>query len=366
MLSNTPILRLDLDVTGKSVNNLISNEPHTLSNRPTRSIATRLGPFFGESVIIRDGATELQRGRDFQIVELHQEATLLYAKEIASVILIINSTVSSSVTVTYQALGGHFSQSGTNESIANLYQTVIQDNRPVDWTNIFNKPTEFNPTIHRHLLDDVFGFEPIVDHLERIKRAITLGQTGVVLEIVNSLLSRFTAKELPLVIPSTRIVQYDALLYFLSRKKLLNNTYIDKLETDWKKGQSFTVEIDTSSYSDGTELYWELHNSETKIPVFSSIKGKVTSKGDKTYFSIYVPSELNVPIDKTYIGLKESELDKEYKAVTYQLSILEPDVGTSLYGVLLLSSLNFSPIDKFNSHYDSHPDLRLWRRLTMT
>lgn len=365
MLSNTPILRLDLDVTGKSVNNLISNEPHTLSNRPTRSIATRLGPFFGESVIIRDGATELQRGRDFQIVELHQEATLLYAKEIASVILIINSAVSSSVTVTYQALGGHFSHSGTNESIANLYQTVIQDNRPVDWTNIFNKPTEFNPTIHRHLLDDVFGFEPIVDHLERIKRAITLGQTGIVLEIINSLISRFTCKEIPTILPNTKIVQYDALLYFLSRRKILNDTYIDRLECEWQKGLSYTVEIDTSSYTPGRVLHWEIYNPETNVPVFTVTKGQVRTTGNFTYFNVYVPSDLLIPIAKTYIGFKEDPEDIEFKAVTYQLSVSEPNTTDSLYGVMFYSPIEVSMFDRLTADYNAHPELRLWRRLTM-
>ena len=365
MLSNTPILRLDLDVTGKSVNNLISNEPHTLSNRPTRSIATRLGPFFGESVIIRDGATELQRGRDFQIVELHQEATLLYAKEIASVILIINSAVSSSVTVTYQALGGHFSHSGTNESIANLYQTVIQDNRPIAWDNVLNKPTEFTPTIHRHLLDDLFGFEPIVDHLERIKRAITLGQTSVVLEIINSLLSRFTCSEIPAILPSTRIVQYDALLYFLSKRKLLNNVSIDKLDCVWIKGNSYTVEIDTSGYTVNTVLFWEIYNPEINIPVFTTTKGQVTVRGPVTRFNIYVPSDLLTPVNKTYIGVKNAPFEREFRAVTYQLNVVEPNTTNSLYGILLQSPIELSFFDRFASHYDSNPELRLWRSLTM-
>lgn len=361
MSFNAPVIRLELDVTGRSVSNFISNEPHTLSNRPTRSIAPRLGPFFGESVVIRNGSTVLERGRDFQIVELHQEATLLYGREIASVILIINSSVPSSVTVSYQALGGHFSHSGTNESIANLYQTVIQDNRPVDWNNLFNKPTEFNPAIHRHLLDDVFGFEPIVDHLERIKRAITLGQTGIVLEIVNSLISRFTCGELPTILPSTKIVQYDALLYFLSRRKILNDTYIDKLECDWKKGQSYTIEIDTSSYQVGRVLHWQLYNPETNIPVFTVTKGTVRVAGNFTYFTIYVPSDLLIPVNKTYIGLKEDPSDPEFKAVTYQLSVSEPDTTTTLYGPLLYAPVETSKLDRFVSYYDSHIDLRTWR-----
>lgn len=70
---------LDLDPSGQNPDNLISNEPYSLSSRQTRSIATKMGPFFAKSLVIRDGTRELNRGIDYQVVELHQEATLLYA-----------------------------------------------------------------------------------------------------------------------------------------------------------------------------------------------------------------------------------------------------------------------------------------------
>ena len=317
---------LDLDITGKNVDNKITDEPHSLSGRPTRSIAPTYGAFFADSLQVFDGVRSLSRGVDFQIVELHQEATLRFGKEIASVILIINTLVGSNPTITYQALGGHYANS--DKAIANMYQSVITDNRPVDWTNVFNKPSEFAPTIHRHLLDDVYGFEPVVDHLERIKRAITLGQTDVLLSVFNGVSSRFGCRDLTKVLPSSKMVQYDALLYFLSRRKLLSDTWIDTAQCKWYKGDSGSFNIDTSSYPVGTSMYWELYKPDSSIALFSARSGTIKGNGGVVQISVYTPSENYVTDDPIYIGVKLNPSDEEFLAVTYRLDIQE-HVSTS-------------------------------------
>lgn len=316
---NQPIL--DLDITGLNINNRISDEPHNLSNRPVRSIAPKLGPFFAESLIVKNGASKLVRGIDYQIVELHQEATLRFGKEICSVILIINPAIPSTVTITYQALGGHYTYS--DSAIANLYQSVINDNRPVDWSNVFNKPSEFNPTIHRHLIDDIYGFEPVVDYLERIKRAITLGQTTVVLEIINSLLLKLRCRELPKCLPSNKLIQYDALLFFLSRRKILNNIWVDKKECVWYKGDSAVIQVDTSGYPQGTTLYWEFYKPEMNIGTFGTKSGSFKTNGGIKEFQIYVPADNGTVEYPLYLGVKENPNDEDYKAVTYLIEIKE-------------------------------------------
>jgi len=353
---------LDLDITGKNINNKIVDEPHELSNRPTRSIAPNLGPFFAEHLIVKDGVKELKRGVDYQIVELHQEATLKYGKEIASVILIINKDVSSNVTITYQALGGHYCYDDT--AIANMYESVINDNRPVDWTNVFNKPTEFSPTIHRHLLDDVFGFEPIVDYLERIKRAITLGQTNIVLEIVNSLLSKFKTDELPHIIPSNKLVQYDALLYFLSRRKIINDLWVDKKDPVWVKGNSVIIQIDTSGYPVGTTLYWELYKPDMSVALFTCKEGSFKTNGGIVEISLYIPSDANVIDAPIYLGIKEDPEAKDFKAITYTLDINEHVTTDSAYGYLMYSSQDDNPMTMFVGDIDMNDELRLWHQLS--
>lgn len=349
---------LDLDITGKDVNNRIIDEPHSLSSRPTRSIATNLGPFFAESLTIRDGAKTLSRGSDYQIVELHQEATLKYGKEIASVILIINKQVNTEVTITYQALGGHFTYNDT--ALANIYESLMTDTRPVDWNHVFNKPTEFDPVIHRHLLDDIYGFEAIVDHLERIKRAITLGQTGIVLEIIDAMVSKFSCDDLPKVLPSNKIVQYDAMLYFLSRRKLLNDVWIDVPKCGWVKGQSYTGEIDTSGYPVGTVFYWELYKPELEITLFTSSSGSVVGNGGIVNFSVYVPSKLHVTDYPLYAGVKVDPNAEEYLAVTYVINITEPVSTDSKYGLILKGISETPRYVRDITYIDTHTEVSLY------
>lgn len=356
------IVKLDLDISGTNQSNKILDEPHTLSNKQVRSIATNYGPFFAGSVIVKDGATILQRGIDYQIVELHQEATLKYAKEISSVILILNSQVSSTVSVTYQALGGHYCYDDT--AIANMYQSVITDNRPIAWSNVFDKPTEYPPTIHRHLLDDLYGFEPIVDYLERIKRAITLGQTNVVLEIINRLIGSFGPKELPKCLPNSKIIQYDALLYFLSRRKILNNIWVDTVDDYWVKGNSNEFEVDTSAYPVGTTLYWELYSPGTTVKLFSHTYEAFKTNGGIKRITIYVPNESNTVASPLYIGIKENLSDVDYKAVTYQIDIRENVSTDNNYGPMMFSSQDEHDDSLFLGNYAFDDELRLWYTLT--
>lgn len=325
---------LDLDITGVNPDNKIGPEPHVLSNKTVRSIAPFQGPFFGVSAEVYDGVQKLDRGIHYQFAELHQEATLLYAREIWSVILITDPSVSSNVSINYQALGGHYQYDDT--AIANLYETVMADNRPIDWaTGIINKPYEFQPTNHRHLLDDIFGFEPVVDYLERIKRAITLGQTDVLLAVLRALAGRFACKELTRNIPSQKFVQYDALLYFMSKRKLLSNMWIDSICCKWYKGDSGLFEIDTSDVPVGQVLHWELYVPGGHVALFTKKKGTIVSTGGIVQVSLYVPSETNVNNELLYLGIKEDPEAIDYKAVSYTIDVVEHKTTNSAEGFLM-------------------------------
>lgn len=329
MTYNVP--KLDLDITGANVNNRIVNEPHTLSGSTYRAVSPKLGPFFSETLQVRDGVTLLQRGVHYQVVELHQEATLTYGQEISSVILIIAASVSSNVTVTYQALGGHYAYS--NDSIARVYEAVIADSRPIGWENIFNKPTEYPPTIHRHLLDDVYGFEPVVDGLERIKRAVTMGQTDVILSIVNNLIGDIECSKLGKVFPVNKILNYDHFLYFMSQHKLISNVSVMSMECRYTKGTAFKIHIDSSQLPMNTTVYWELYNPTGIIPGIRDVSGAVnaTTRGD---FNIYIPIDDAVP-SILYLGVRLSPTREDYDAVTYRLYADEPYSTPSIFGFLL-------------------------------
>lgn len=355
-------LLLDLDVTGVNINNRITNEVHTLSPRPTRSIAPRYGVFYADSVIVMDGVRTLTRGIDFQIVELHQESTLKYGKELSSVILILDPSVSSAVTITYQALGGYYANDSS--TIASLYQTVVTDNRPIDWVNIFNKPEGYNPTLHRHLLEDVYGFEPVVDYLERIKTAITLGQTEVLVSSLRAFLTKFDHRDLPKVRPSNKIVQYDALLYFLTRRKIMSDTWVDVKECIWYKGDTSKFQIDTSAYPIGTKFYWELYKPYGSVALFYDKKGVVLGNGGIVEASVYVPANNTITDNPLYIGIKLDPEADEFTAVTYQIELKDHPVTTEAVGFMLDLHTQATMHETSISYICSDDDRRLYYMLS--
>lgn len=172
-----PIIRYPLDSTGLSSTNLIQGEIHTLSAYPIRVVAPTYGAYFTESLVITDvvNATTLIRGTHYSCVELLTNASADYGKEICYLILITDPSVSSTVSIRYQVLGGLYGN--TTTAIANLYNLIQTDSRPINWVSILNQPYAFTPTNHLHDLKDVYGFQYLVDSIERLRSAILVGST---------------------------------------------------------------------------------------------------------------------------------------------------------------------------------------------
>jgi hypothetical protein len=169
------INRYPLDPTGVSPDNLVAGEVHTPPLRKVRAIVPTHGAFFSESLHVFDASTqdELIKDVQFEAVEMYEVPTAMYGKEICSVILITDEAVGQNISITYQALGGEFSD--VHETILDLLNRVDLDDRPVTWGNLLAKPSEFPPSHHLHDAGDVYGFEALVHACDRIRRAIELG-----------------------------------------------------------------------------------------------------------------------------------------------------------------------------------------------
>lgn len=170
-----PLLRYVLDPTGIDPNNYVNSEPHILPDGLfVRAVAPTYGAFFTESVKVYDAATNtlLTRGTQYTCTELLDLVTQAYAKEICYLILINDRAVSSNIRISYQALGGPYTRSA--DAIVNIYNNFKDDNRPMSWPSIVNKPNVFPPGPHLHDIGDVYGFEYLVFACERIRNAILL------------------------------------------------------------------------------------------------------------------------------------------------------------------------------------------------
>ena len=235
-----PLVQYALDPTGLNSDNLVHNEIHQLTpNRRIRAIAPIYGAYYTEGLIVTDGTTQgvLTKGVDYITVDLVPTASETYGKEICSVILILNTSVSNTVYITYQVLGGMYTKNFSG--IANYINTLAIDNRPVAWPNIIGKPSSFNPTQHLHDIGDVYGFEYITYALERIRSAILVGDNYAydqVLTYVDSMIN--TLKNLFI----RSLSDYNAHILDLSNPHQTNKSHV---------GLEYLENMRTASIVDG-------------------------------------------------------------------------------------------------------------------
>lgn len=177
-------IRFNVDLTGVNPDNRVEAEVHTLAVKINRSVAPVYGPYYTESLEVYDAATNALLTRDvhYKCLDVVGLPTAQSGKEICTIIVVTNPTVSNSVRLNYQALGGGYER--TYEAIKLLMDNLMSDARPVSWPNILNRPTAFDPSHHLHRIGDVIGFEYMVSELERLKTAILLGDEIAHMEIL--------------------------------------------------------------------------------------------------------------------------------------------------------------------------------------
>lgn len=182
-MSNPPVIKYPLDLTGQAASNLITGELHTVSVATQPAFVTNYGPFYTAALVVTRmdtgavltpktvGATTGQ----YVATQLMTDMTLRTGYEICSVIVLTDPTLPNDLTVSvqYQALGGPYSASV--DAIQQLIDALDLADQPVLWADILGKPVLFPPAPHLHDLGDIYGFEYLVAALERVTQAIYIG-----------------------------------------------------------------------------------------------------------------------------------------------------------------------------------------------
>ena len=181
-----PLIRYPEDLTGVNPDNRILNEIHTISpytsSKPRRVIIPNFRPFFTDTTYLKvydlgssTPLIPLVKDNDYKCVELSEEVSLAAGKEVCQSIIIENINVSTNVSISYQTVGGLYTNDTSN--LVSLLNTGLNDTRPVHWENLLGKPFEFEPLPHPHHLNDVVGYAPLIVALERLQVAITLSNS---------------------------------------------------------------------------------------------------------------------------------------------------------------------------------------------
>ena len=234
MSSSSLIYKYPLDLTGINPNNLVMEEPHVLQNATNRALVPNYGAFFTRSIIIKDqNGTELVPYEQYQAAQLYQDATEKTGLEVATVIVITDTNVSSNITITYQAIGGEFSHSVPD--MRQMIETLNLDNRPVSWGDMIGVPSNFPPAPHLHDAGDLYGFEYLIEALDSVKRAIQTGNEGA-FNLITTRLNELNDRifETATINDAYQGIRSDVMITPLTLKKgfdyFLNLSYINYLD----------------------------------------------------------------------------------------------------------------------------------------
>lgn len=183
-MATAPAFYLELDRTGLSSANLVSNEPHTLANTTsTRIILPKYDAFYSESLRVysvdpdTQATTLLTKDIHYIATEMLHKVTKVVGKSVCTVILVLPSVAADNFLISYQALGGH--DRVNSELLQNSIDALLSTQAQVNWADIQNKPKEFPPAPHLQDALDLYGLEYVTDSLADIKYAVNTGDEAI-------------------------------------------------------------------------------------------------------------------------------------------------------------------------------------------
>ena len=164
-----------LDPTGISPANRIVDETKVITP-PTvitdaNFVVPNITPFFKEGFVIRLGTRTLVEGVDFQFVFRHIAASTHFTREIFGGLMFINKQFSGTVNMTYQVLGGDFTN--PDPSAITEFSKAVGAVRWLTFDQILGVPSSFPPAYHEHDLEkDLVDMGDVVDAVELLAKAV--------------------------------------------------------------------------------------------------------------------------------------------------------------------------------------------------
>lgn len=172
------IFKYPLDLFGTSPNNKVIDEVHVIGTTSGRIFASDYGPFFGNSVVLKDGVTgrELRAIDDYVLVHYYLEGSQAVGQSVYAAVRITNPEVSTRILCTWQVVGGEYSFS--TYAIKQAIEELALDNRPIQWGDLVGVPSQFVPTPHLHDAYDLYGLKYMVEAQLDVAAAIREGDAA--------------------------------------------------------------------------------------------------------------------------------------------------------------------------------------------
>jgi hypothetical protein len=153
------------DIDGSNPENQILDEPrHVEPGLWTRVIVPLHAPFFVNSLVMKKPNGEpLIYDKDYRIHRLMTRLTEHCAEPVACMIELLPEDLTD-VMMDYKVVG-EFSL--IDNSMLQLVTAAIDDDRPVWWENLENKPVVFPPVLHSHsLIRDIIAWQDAIECMD--------------------------------------------------------------------------------------------------------------------------------------------------------------------------------------------------------
>ncbi|QDJ97116.1 virion structural protein [Aeromonas phage D3] len=173
---------LKLDLSGESVFNRFDQEYGEKPDGEYNNLVIPLqAPFYISSVkMYHPDGSPMDYGVDYDFYGMLGKLTEYTAKEVGLFIRILKPEIKGYY-IDYQAVG-NFNK--ITDEILSMLRVIANDDRPVHWDNIDNKPLWFDPEIHLHdYTFHFFGFADLAAELARIQQLGDMFQNNVKITI---------------------------------------------------------------------------------------------------------------------------------------------------------------------------------------
>lgn len=162
------------DPTMTNPENLISAEPHDLSNNAAKVILLNEGAYYYDSIVIQDSTnnTTLTKGNDYKYIFFDSEASAAVdgGKDIVVGVSFNNPNITSDVLVTYHAIGGYYGQSlSLTRELTRLISAAQSGLIP--WSRV-QAPASFPPAPHTHPLNQLTELYILKAEVEKLNNAL--------------------------------------------------------------------------------------------------------------------------------------------------------------------------------------------------
>ena len=166
-----------LDLTAAAPSNHVTGEVHIITSEQSRFFVPVAGPFFTQTLILRNNFTNeiLLPNNDFKILHHHHQASETSGKNVCAIIYITNQLIPS-VNLEYQCVGGAYSD--TSDIIRQLIlDHPLDPDQPqaIAWGQVFGQPYQYPPAAHLHSANQFLGYGDLVSAIEQLRVAVASG-----------------------------------------------------------------------------------------------------------------------------------------------------------------------------------------------